>query len=214
MPFKCSSERRASSHTVGICRSTFLPPSRRCAYTRPESTRAKWLERAPTFSEIDMSLSLRITSRSAGSEPAWFSASNAMPAVMAPSPMTATTRRSSPVRAAATAMPSAAEIEVLEWPTPKVSYSLSWRAGKGAGPLVGGLLERLDRGAGLAAALQEDLDLLLRGLEGCLAVARERDAALEDLQRLIEGQIAALETLHQGLELRQRLFEVGAFAVA
>src|SRR2546430_11009637 len=54
----------------------------------------------------------------------------------------------------------------------------------------------------------------LRGLQRCLAVARERDAALEDLQRLIEGQIAALETLHQGLELRQRLFEVGAFAVA
>ena len=72
-----------------------------------------------------MSLSLRITSRSAGSEPAWFSASNAMPAVMAPSPMIATTRRSSPARAAATAMPNAALIEVLECPTPNVSYSLS-----------------------------------------------------------------------------------------
>ena len=57
-----------------------------------------------------------------------------MPAVIAPSPITATTRRSDPVRAAATAMPRAALIEVLECPTPKVSYSLSWRAGKGARP--------------------------------------------------------------------------------
>ncbi len=81
-----------------------------------------------------MSLSLRITSRFAGSEPAWLSASKAMPAVIAPSPMIATTLRSSPARAAATAMPSAAEIEVLEWPTPKVSYSLSARVGKGASP--------------------------------------------------------------------------------
>ena len=31
-------------------------------------------------------------------------------------------------------MPSAALIEVLEWPTPKVSYSLSPRVGKGARP--------------------------------------------------------------------------------
>ena len=32
------------------------------------------------------------------------------------------------------AMPSAAEIEVEEWPTPKVSYSLSSRFGNGATP--------------------------------------------------------------------------------
>ena len=31
-------------------------------------------------------------------------------------------------------MPSAALIEVLEWPTPNVSYSLSAREGKGARP--------------------------------------------------------------------------------
>jgi hypothetical protein len=61
-----------------------------------------------------MSLSFRMISRSVGSEPAWFSASNAMPAVRAPSPMIATDRRSSPRFAAATAMPSAALIEVLE----------------------------------------------------------------------------------------------------
>ena len=57
-----------------------------------------------------------------------------MPAVIAPSPIMATTRRSSPLRAAATAIPNAALIEVLECPTPKVSYSLSSRLGKGARP--------------------------------------------------------------------------------
>ena len=57
-----------------------------------------------------------------------------LPALIAPSPMTATTRRSPPVRAAAIAMPSAALIEVLEWPTPNVSYSLSARLGNGASP--------------------------------------------------------------------------------
>jgi hypothetical protein len=51
-----------------------------------------------------------------------------LPADIAPSPMIATTRRSSPLLRAATAMPSAAEIEVDEWPTPKVSYSLSHAA--------------------------------------------------------------------------------------
>ena len=44
-----------------------------------------------------------------------------MPAVMAPSPITATTRRRASPRAAATAMPAAALIEVLECPVPKAS---------------------------------------------------------------------------------------------
>ena len=62
--------------------------------------------------------------------PALFKASKAMPAVMAPSPITAIARRFSPLRLAAMAMPSAAEILVEECPTPKVSYSLSERNGK------------------------------------------------------------------------------------
>ena len=66
--------------------------------------------------------------------PALFSASNAMPAVIAPSPMIATTRLSSPFMRAATAIPSAALIEVLECAVPKVSYSLSTRRGKPATP--------------------------------------------------------------------------------
>ncbi|MNP31265.1 hypothetical protein D3C76_1243790 [compost metagenome] len=81
-----------------------------------------------------MSLSLRITSMLAFTSGAWFSASNAMPAVNAPSPITAIALRSLFCRRAAIAMPSAALIEVLEWPTPKVSYSLSERRGKAATP--------------------------------------------------------------------------------
>ncbi|MNP69043.1 hypothetical protein D3C76_1650850 [compost metagenome] len=84
--------------------------------------------------EIDMSLSLRITSMSAPTSGAWFNASNAMPAVRAPSPITAIDLRGLFCRRAAMAMPRAALIEVLEWPTPKVSYSLSERRGKAAMP--------------------------------------------------------------------------------
>jgi hypothetical protein len=60
-----------------------------------------------------MSLSFSTTSMSA-SIPAWppalLSASKAMPAVIAPSPMTATALRSSPFSLAAMAMPCAAEM--------------------------------------------------------------------------------------------------------
>jgi hypothetical protein len=69
---------------------------------------------APTAGEIDMSLSLRMTSMSASATPALFSASKACPADIAPSPMIATTLRVSPLILAASAMPSAAEIEVDE----------------------------------------------------------------------------------------------------
>ena len=86
---------------------------------------------APTGGEIDMSLSFRITSRFMSScTPALFSASNAMPAVIAPSPITATAWRFSPSVLAASAMPSAAEIEVDECAVPKVSNGLSSRRGK------------------------------------------------------------------------------------
>ncbi len=66
--------------------------------------------------------------------PALLSASKAIPALIAPSPITATTRRSSPLRCAAIAMPSAAEIDVDEWAVPNVSYSLSSLRGKPDGP--------------------------------------------------------------------------------
>ncbi len=68
-----------------------------------------------------MPLSLKTTSRRERRWPAWFRASNDMPAVAAPSPITATARRSLPVRANASAMPSAAETEVPAWPAPNAS---------------------------------------------------------------------------------------------
>ena len=83
-----------------------------------------------------MQLSLSTTSMSVPSPPAWFRASKAMPAVMAPSPITATTWRSfSPFRRLPTAMPTPAPMLVLLWPTPKVSYSLSLRLGNPLRPL-------------------------------------------------------------------------------
>jgi hypothetical protein len=69
-----------------------------------------------------MSLSFRMTSRPVRRVvPALFSASKAMPAVIAPSPITATARRFSPFSRDASAMPSAALIDVLECAVPKVS---------------------------------------------------------------------------------------------
>jgi len=68
-----------------------------------------------------MSLSLSTTSRSAPTSGAWFRASKAMPAVIAPSPITATVLCGRPRSRAAMAMPRAVLMEVLEWPTPKVS---------------------------------------------------------------------------------------------
>ncbi len=81
-----------------------------------------------------MSLSFSTTSMSANTPP-WvtptlFMASKAMPALIAPSPMMATVLRLSPLLLAASAMPSAAEIEVELWAVPKVSYGLSSRRGK------------------------------------------------------------------------------------
>ena len=73
-------------------------------------------------------------------------ASKAMPAVMEPSPITAIAFLSdSPFTLAAMAMPRAAEMEVEEWPTPKVSYGLSLRLGKPLRPLYFRLVAKLSR---------------------------------------------------------------------
>ena len=61
-------------------------------------------------------------------------ASKAIPPVMLPSPIMATICLSSPFNSEAMAMPKAALIDVLEWPTPKASYSLSARLGKAETP--------------------------------------------------------------------------------
>ena len=97
--------------------------------------RARCLGNAPTLGEMDISLSFKITSRLTSlMSPALFKASNACPAVIAPSPIMATLRASLPCSLSATAMPNAAPMEVDECPTPNTSYSLSQRLGKPAKP--------------------------------------------------------------------------------
>ena len=65
-----------------------------------------------------------------------------MPALIAPSPITAITLKSSPARSRAVAMPSPAEIEVELCAAPKGSYSLSARLVKPDKPP--GLAQRAD----------------------------------------------------------------------
>ncbi len=81
-----------------------------------------------------MSLSLRMTIRREFIAPALFIASYAMPADIAPSPITAMTLLLPPLRSRATAMPSPAEIEVEECAAPNGSYSLSARLVKPESP--------------------------------------------------------------------------------
>ena len=57
-----------------------------------------------------------------------------MPALIAPSPITATTLRGVPVMSDATAMPSPAQIEVVLCAAPNGSYSLSLRRVKPDSP--------------------------------------------------------------------------------
>ena len=86
---------------------------------------------APTFCEMLMPLSLSTTVMGDSRCPAWFNASYAMPPVMAPSPITATMRRSRrPLTRMASARPTAYEMLVLAWPAPITSCSLSSRRRK------------------------------------------------------------------------------------
>ena len=62
--------------------------------------------------------------------PALFIASKAMPADIAPSPITAMAWRFSPLSLAPAAMPSAAEMDVEECAVPNASYTDSSRFGK------------------------------------------------------------------------------------
>ena len=83
-------------------------PSR--ASHRPGSSRTRFMYRdnAPTFGEIDMPLSFKMTTIGVPSPPACDTASNATPPVIEPSPMTATTLPSSaPPRSIASLMPTA-----------------------------------------------------------------------------------------------------------
>ena len=60
---------------------------------------------------------------------------------------------------------------------------------------------------------EQDVHPGLRGLEGDFALAGQCDTALESLEGVLERQLAALQTLDQGLEFSQGSFEIGgAFA--
>ena len=61
----------------------------------------------------------------------------------------------------------------------------------------------------LAIARQQYFDFLLRGAQRCLALAGERHAAFESLERFFERHVALLELCDERFELGQRLFEVG-----
>ena len=89
----------------------------------------------PTARSMLMSLSFKMMSMSLGVLETLFKPSKARPPLIAPSPITATMLRSlCPVSRAATAMPSAAEMELLACPQVKVSYSLSSGVGNGRMP--------------------------------------------------------------------------------
>ena len=81
-----------------------------------------------------MSLSLRITTSRLPACAALFIASYAMPADIAPSPITAMPLPGVPAILLAIAKPSAAEIEVEECAEPNGSYSLSLRLVKPLSP--------------------------------------------------------------------------------
>jgi hypothetical protein len=71
-------------------------------------------------------------------------------------------------------------------------------------------LVRLERlGDGLPFRVRENgLDLFLDLFEALMAETGEADSFLEELQRLVERQLFALEALHDFLELLERLLEL------
>ena len=88
----------------------------------------------PIFLEILISLSFKITIKLVLDEPAWFRASNAIPPVKAPSPITAITEYFSFFKSLALAIPIAADIDVLLCPVLKQSVGDSLVLGKPAIP--------------------------------------------------------------------------------
>ena len=128
----CRSMSLATSQRCGTGLSTRLLISRAQLKALVETILARFLESAPAGGEMEQSLSLTITRSFTPffQTPASLSASIAIPPVSAPSPITAMAQRSrSPAKWAATAMPSAAEIEVELCAVPKASYSDSERLG-------------------------------------------------------------------------------------
>src|SRR5258708_10655799 len=92
------------------------------------------------------------------------------------------------------------------WNPPSSRPTSGSRVGTG---IIGCVLcaEVLDGRA--AGALRQDLDPLLRGLQGGLAIARQLHAALEAAQGLIERQVTRLHARDQRLELSDRGLKAG-----
>ena len=112
--------------------------------TRPKVINfVRYPARAPTLWEMNISLSFRTTRRSLPRCPALLRASKAIPPVIEPSPITATTLwLLLPDKSRAQAIPRAAEIAVELCPTPKASYSLSLGVGK---PLIPPCWRRVEK---------------------------------------------------------------------
>ncbi|MNX61519.1 hypothetical protein D3C86_924530 [compost metagenome] len=122
---------RAFGPTSEILVNTAAISSRNLLYRFDVVILVKYSFSAPTLGSMDIQLSFKITNRLDLEIPAWFNASNDIPPVKAPSPITAICCLSfSPFIWEATAIPKAAEIDVEECPTPKASYSDSKRLGK------------------------------------------------------------------------------------
>ena len=131
----CAANVRAFGPSLPNTPSTFHTLSLNLLYVLLVVISRRYSFRAPTLASIAMLLSLRITRISDLPIPALFRPSNACPAVIAPSPITATTCLFSPLALAATAIPRAADMEVEECPVPNESYSLSAIFGKPLIPL-------------------------------------------------------------------------------
>ena len=115
-----NSRRRASSarSPAGMCSRTDRATCLSSRYGAAVLTVSSIRETAPTFGAMLIPLSLRTTIMRVRRAPMSLSASQAMPAVSAPSPMIATTCSFPPFRSRATAMPCAAEIDVPACPAP------------------------------------------------------------------------------------------------
>ena len=155
------------------------------------------------FGEIAMPLSLRTTMTLVLRWLAWFRASSAMPPVSAPSPMTATTWCFSPARSRASAMPRAADIDVLAWPVPNGSCGLSAVTGEAGEAAV--LAQRREA---VAAAGQELVDVGLVAhvpdelVAGAVEDAVQGDRQLDDAE--VRRQVAAV--LGDGAHQQRRGF--------
>ena len=105
----------------GSLESSFCVPRLTRMYHGWMRTVVRYRGNAPTFLEIDILLSLRITMKFLLKRPALLTASKASPPVKEPSPMTAMVWLLSPLSSLALAMPNAAEMDVLLWPVLKSS---------------------------------------------------------------------------------------------